>query len=68
MSQWTNGDYEPNEGDSGGRRRVLYWWPAPVSSDQSAQVGRRMLVGTLAWLAVFLVMLVAVGVFVAVTG
>ena len=40
----------------GRARRMLYWWPPPVGPDQSAEVGRKMVMGIVWWL-VFLVVL-----------
>jgi hypothetical protein len=74
MSQWTHGDHEPDpesqEQDAGyvRRSRILYWWPAPVSSDRSAKVGKKMLIGTVSWFAILAVVLAIIAVIVAATG
>lgn len=74
MSHWTNGDDQSGPGASAEgqaptrRSRILYFWPPPVGTERSAEVGRRMLIGTIAWVAVLIVVAILLALLLAVAG
>ena len=43
-------------------RRILYWWPPPVGPNLSAEVGSKMIVGIVLWIAFLLVLSIAIGI------
>lgn len=48
--------------------RRLYWWHLPVSPDQSASLGRDMIVALIVWIVLLLAFLAIIDVVLAATG
>lgn len=48
--------------------RILRWFPPPVSSDKTADVGRAMLTASVVWFVSLVVIVVVIGVLVAALG
>lgn len=50
------------------RPRVLYWWPSPVSPENSLRVGQRMLTACLVWFISLFVLMILLGALFPATG